>query len=216
MSSWLLPSKLTFRALFVMRMMENSEFFAKMATADKFIRLWKAALVGDVRLSQMLWWRSLFLRDFAQAQCFSVVLIRHSQSCWLRGWFCCEIMSLIKRSSTHEKACVIKLRSVGGPPSSLKAALPHPPPSFSFTSFPRQEENKEKEQSCLKWPCCSFHKQPRLFDSFKKMKDSYCNIWSCGHRSRTTWEHISEASFECVLWDTLYESMLAGAWNAAQ
>lgn len=37
------------------------------------------------------------LRDFARAQCFSFVLIRHSQSCWLQGWFCCEIMSLIKR-----------------------------------------------------------------------------------------------------------------------
>lgn len=38
------------------------------------------------------------LGDFARAQCFSFVLIRHSQSCWLRGWFFhCEIMSLITR-----------------------------------------------------------------------------------------------------------------------
>lgn len=84
------------------------------------------------------------LRDFARAQCFSVVLIRHSQSCWLQGWFCCEIMSLIKRSSTHEKACVIKLRSVGGPPSSLKATPPHP---LFFHLFPqtRGEQGKGTE-----------------------------------------------------------------------
>lgn len=81
-------------------------------------------MYGYLRCSD---WEVAVLRDFAQAQCFSFVLIRHSQSCWLRGWFCCEIMSLIKRSSTHEKASVIKPRSVGGPPSSLKAT---PPPLF--------------------------------------------------------------------------------------
>lgn len=71
------------------------------------------------------------LRDLARAQhFFSSVLIRPSLSCWLRGWFCCEIMSLIKRSSTHEKAYEIKPRSVGGPPSSLKAPF-LPPPRFS-------------------------------------------------------------------------------------
>lgn len=151
------------------------------------------------------------LRDFAQAQCFSFVLIRHSQSCWLRGWFFCEIMSLIKRPGTHEKACVIKPRSVGGPPSSLKANSP------PFSPLSPDWKRTRKEQSCLKWPCCSFHKQPRRFDSFKKMKDSYCNIWSGSHRrrSRTTWERFRE-KFGCVLWDTPCKSMLAGAWNAAQ
>lgn len=64
------------------------------------------------------WWRLLFLR------CFSFVLIRHSQLCWLRGWFYCEIISLIKRSSSHEKVCVIKKPSIGSPPLSFLHLFP--------------------------------------------------------------------------------------------
>ena len=84
------------------------------------------------------WWRSAFLRDFTQAQCFSFVLIRHSQSCWLQGWFHSEIISLIKRSSNHEQASVIKPHSIRGSPSSLKAL----PTSLSPLSPDKQKTRK--------------------------------------------------------------------------
>lgn len=132
---WLILNKLSFRCnicclhrnLWVMRIMRKWPHWIY------FIRPWK-------NISDALMKIAVF-RDFAQAECFSFVLIRQPQSCWLRGWFCYEIMSLIKRPSTHEKACVMKPCSVGGPPQLSKS---NPPPFSLFTSFSRLEERNKK------------------------------------------------------------------------
>lgn len=75
------------------------------------------------------------LRDFAQAQCFSFVLIRHSQSCWLQGWHCCEIMSLIKRPVWYSRV------QSQDTPGSLKSP---PPPRFHLFPLTKGEQGKNR------------------------------------------------------------------------
>lgn len=82
-------------------------------------------------------------------RCFSFVLIRHSQSSWLRGCCCCEIMSLIKRPVWygHTQSWDTPQRSKPPPPSFILLF-------FIFFYLPNLEERKEC-CSCLKWPRCS-------------------------------------------------------------
>lgn len=86
---------------------------------------------------QMQRWRP----PLKEERCFSFVLIRHSQSSWLRGCYCCAIMSLIKRPVWY-----------GHTESWDTPQLSKIPMSFFFTSpFWRRRRN----DSCLKWPRCS-------------------------------------------------------------
>lgn len=146
MSSLLIDDKLSLQwnICFLRRKLWLYPQHCKRATVDKFIRLWKTAFVGNVRVSKIaLMWRLLFLR------CFSFVLIRHSQLCWLQGWFYCEIISLIKRSSSHEKVCVIKKHSTGRPPQHCKSTPPLSFFTFSHWLWRTREETGLPEVSVL-------------------------------------------------------------------
>lgn len=73
-----------------------------------------------------------------EERCFSFVLIRHSQSCWLRGWYRCEITSLIKRPVWY------------GHTQSWDTPQLSNPPFFVF--FPTSPVwRRRRNDSCLKW-----------------------------------------------------------------
>lgn len=78
-----------------------------------------------------------------EERCFSFVLIRHSQSCWLRGWCRCEITSLIKRPVWY------------GHTQSWDTPQLSKPPLLCFF-FPAAPVWRRRNDSCLKWRCCSF------------------------------------------------------------
>lgn len=140
----------------------------------------------------------LFLRGFTQAQYFSFVLIRHSQSCWLRGWFHSEIISLIKRSSDHEQASVIKPHSIRGSPSSLKALSTSPSPL---------SPHKQKTRKRTKLPGVAALTHLSRWKTVTVISEAVAAAAE-QHGS------ISERSLSVLF--KLHERMQAGAWNEAQ
>lgn len=94
------------------------------------------------------------------------------------------------RRSVWLKPC-----SARGPPSSLTTS---PPTFFSPDLFSRLENKKKKKRKRV-W---EFHKQILYLGSLRKMKVSYCNIWSCnnGAFSRQSWRAFLEKQCARTRW----------------